>query len=499
MLDAPKGVFFVTLELFMRDNQSTFFFYDLETSGVNPRSARIMQFAGQRTTLDLKPIGEPVNVLIKLTPDVVPEPDAIMITSITPQQTLTEGITEAAFLRLFTEEVATPGTIFTGFNTVRFDDEFMRFLHYRNFYDPYEWQWQDGRSRWDLLDMVRMTRALRPEGITWPFAPDGKPTNRLELLTDVNGLDHQNAHDALSDVHASIALANLLRAKQQKLFEYLLSMRDKKKVAALAGSGEPFVYTSGQYASEYEKTTIAVMLAPHPKKQGALVYDLRHDPGVYKGYTPAQLAEAWRWKKDSSEPRLPIKTLQYNKCPAVAPLGVLTAENRERLALDEATIKKHLQILREMPDFATRVLEAQVILEKQTQTSFMAAPQDVDGQLYDGFFGDEDRILERALRVAAPEEVQDFAGQFHDTRLQTLVPLYKARNFASALDDAERTAWEAHYKQVLLDGGEHSRLAKYFKRLGELAAAPGITSQQQYLLEELQLYGQSIMPASDEY
>ncbi|HZM64600.1 MAG TPA: exodeoxyribonuclease I, partial [Candidatus Saccharimonadales bacterium] len=176
---------------------ASFFFYDLETSGFNPREARIMQFAGQRTDLELRPIGEPVNELIKMTADILPDPDAVLITAITPQQTLADGYTEAEFLHRFTEQVATPGTIFVGYNTVRFDDEFMRALHYRNFYDPYEWQWQDDRSRWDLLDVVRMTRALRPDGIAWPFDIHGKPTNRLELLTGLNKLNHEAAHDAL--------------------------------------------------------------------------------------------------------------------------------------------------------------------------------------------------------------------------------------------------------------------------------------------------------------
>src|SRR5665213_4460728 len=221
---------------------SSFFFYDLETSGFNPRGARVMQFGGQRTDLELKPVGEPVNVLIKLTPDVLPDPDAVLVTGITPQQTLADGVSEAEFLRLFYEEVVLSGTIFVGFNSIRFDDEFMRFLNYRNFYDAYEWQWQDGRSRWDLLDVVRMTRALRPDGIQWPFAPDGKPANRLEFLTKVNKLDHFSAHDALSDVQATIAVAALLRDKHQELFDYLLTMRDKKKAAGLVQQGAPFVY-----------------------------------------------------------------------------------------------------------------------------------------------------------------------------------------------------------------------------------------------------------------
>jgi exodeoxyribonuclease-1 len=256
----------------------TFFFYDLETSGFNPRTARIMQFAGQRTDMQLVPMGEPVNVLIKLTADVLPDPDAVLVTGITPQQTLADGLTEAEFLKLFYENVAVADTVFTGFNSIRFDDEFMRFLNYRNFYDAYEWQWQDGRSRWDLLDVVRMTRALRPEGLKWPFAPDGKPTNRLEFLTSVNKLSHINAHDALSDVRATIGLAKLVRSQHQELFDYLFSTRDKQKIAKLVESAKPFVYTSGRYSSQYLHTTATVLLCKHPQSDAALVYDLRVDP-----------------------------------------------------------------------------------------------------------------------------------------------------------------------------------------------------------------------------
>ena len=166
----------------------TFFFYDLETSGLSSRQDRIMQFAGQRTDMNLEPIGEPYNILVKLNDDTLPSPDALMVTGISPQKTLEEGYTESEFSRILTEEIFTPDTIAVGYNNVRFDDEFVRHLFWRNFYDPYEWSWKDGRSRWDLLDVIRMTRALRPDGIIWPLDTEGRATNRLELLTKENGI-----------------------------------------------------------------------------------------------------------------------------------------------------------------------------------------------------------------------------------------------------------------------------------------------------------------------
>lgn len=474
----------------------TLFWYDLETSGINPREDRIMQFAGQRTDLQLQPIGEPVNVLIRLSEDILPSPDAILITGITPQQTLADGLTEVEFLRLFTEEVATDGTIFVGFNSIRFDDEFMRFLHYRNFYDAYEWHWQQGKGRWDLLDVVRMTRALRPDGIKWPIV-DGKPGNRLELLTKANGIAHENAHDALADVHASIAMAQLIHHNQPKLFNWLLEYRDKTKLAKLVDSDEPFVYSSGKYGAETEKTTVAVRLAAHPKKQGALVYDLRYDPIPFLAMSVPQLVERWRWSRDPNAPqRLPIKTMQYNRCPAVAPLGVLDAASQARIRIDLDATKKHLHILRNNPDFTKNVLQALQILDEEQAARQAAMKLPVDALLYDDFVSDPDKTVMGVIRAAQPTELRELQESLQDNRLRNLLPLYKARNFPNALDDEERATWEAYRYHHLIDGGTQSRLARYMHRLGELAESSR-DANKRYVLEELQLYAESIMPIAD--
>ncbi|HZL08186.1 MAG TPA: exodeoxyribonuclease I [Candidatus Dormibacteraeota bacterium] len=477
---------------------ASFFFYDLETSGFNPRSARVMQFAGQRTDLELKPVGEPVNVLIKLSPDTLPEPDAILVTGITPQQTLADGVTEAEFLKLFYDEVVQPNTIFAGFNSVRFDDEFVRFLNYRNFYDAYEWQWKDGCSRWDILDIVRMTRALRPEGIEWPFAPDGKPANRLEYLTKVNKLEHSNAHDALSDVMATIDVAKLVRGKQKDLFKYLLGLRDKKKVAELVLKGAPFVYTSGRYSSQYAHTTAAVLLDKHPQSDAALVYDLRVDPTPFMQMDVDQIVQAWRFTRDPDAVRLPVKTLKYNRCPAIAPLGVIKDQVvQERLQLPLETVTKHLKVLRQGQEaFANKIQAAVARLDEereQTQTALVTDQLTVDGRLYDGFIDSADKTVMRALRAAKPEELGQFADEFHDGRLRDLLPLYKARNYPQSLTEEERASWDDFCRRKLFAGGNDSRITKYFARLEELAKTK-LSGEKQYLLEELQLYGQSIVP-----
>lgn len=479
-------------------SSATLFWYDLETSGFSPRDDRIMQFAGQRTSLELEPIGEPVNILVKLADDMLPQPDAVLVTGITPQKTVAEGVTEAEFLHVFHKEVATAGTIFVGFNTVRFDDEFMRYTQYRNFYDPYEWQWQDGRGRWDLLDVVRMTRALRPDGIVWPVV-DGKPTNRLELLTRANGINHEGAHDALADVIASIEVAKLIRSKQPKLYSWLLDMRDKTKVRNLVEKNDPFVYSSGKYDNATEKTTVAMRLADHPKQQGALVYDLRQDPTPFLDMTAIELADRWRYNREPNAPaRLPVKTMQFNRCPAVAPLGVLDGAAQSRIAIDLTQIAHNRTLLLQHPAFADRVLEALSILDGEQTTRFKSAPVDADTQLYDGFYDTHDKNLLAVVRAAEPQELTPDLGQsFHDQRLKTLFVRYKARNYPASLTPEERTAWELHRHKVLLDGGTSSRVAQFMHRLGQLAHnKPDANTR--FLLEELQLYAESIMPLLDD-
>lgn len=470
------------------------YFYDLETTGTNARTSRIMQFAGQRTDLKLNPLGEPDNILVKLSDDILPEPEAILITGITPQATQSDGIAEAEFLKYFTENIAIEGTVFTGFNSVRFDDEFMRFLHYRNFYDAYEWSWKDQRSRWDILDLTRMTRALRPEGIEWPFAPDGKPSNRLELLSAVNKLEHDNAHDALSDVMATIAVTRMIKNKQPKLFDYLFGLRNKNAVKEFVEANNVFVYTSGKYPNQYSKTTVVKVLGDHPGKQGSLVYDLRRDPDDVIHMSPPELAAAWHERVEDETMRFPVKTLQHNRCPAVAPLNVLDASSIARLKLDQKVIAKNKQKLINYPDFYAKLIDAIKILDKNRQTTFLQDSTNADTRLYDGFFGDHDKVSMSVVRAATSDEISTLDLDFQDDRLNELLPLYKARNYRAALSLEETSNWDEYRVKLLLSGGNDSALSKYFAKLNEISTRDNLKEDQRYLLEELKLWAESIVP-----
>lgn len=473
----------------------TFYFYDLETSGISSRAQRIMQFAGQRTDMDLNPIGEPDNWLVKLTEEILPDPEAVLITGITPQQTLQEGYTEAEFLELFTERVCQPDTIITGFNSIRFDDEFMRNTMWRNFYDAYEWQWQDGRSRWDLLDVVRMVRALRPQGIEWPEV-NGVATNRLELLTKLNNLSHEQAHDALSDVYATIAVAKMLKEKQPRMFEYLLQLRDKKAVVALAqpSNPQPFLYTSGRYSGKWHKTT-AVACVGEAEHNALLVYDLRIDPKQYASLSDEELSNVL-FTRDQQTELLPVKALKPNACPAVAPLGVLDEAAENNIQLTKQTISENFQTLYKLPGFCERITALHKNFASQKRSQY-DKKTDPDFQLYDGFIGGSDKQHIQAARAADAKSLSDFSPTFTDSRLAPLLTRYKARNYSSSLQPQERDEWEEYRTERIIQGTDGQlSVTEYANKLAELAKTH-TGENEQFLLQELQLYAESIVPIPD--
>ena len=488
--------------------EQNFFFYDLETSGLRAREDRIMQFAGQRTDMELNPVGESVNILVKMTEDALPSPLAINVTHITPQMTLMDGMSEPEFCRYVLENVFAPNTIALGYNTVRFDDEFMRAIFWRNFQEPYEFEWKDGRSRWDILDVVRLTRALRPEGIEWPFTDDGKPTNRLELITKLNGISHEHAHDALADVYATIAVAKLIREKQPKLFDYLLKMRDKKEIRKLVNLDEkrPFVYASGRYSNTYNKTTVAVPLTAG-RNGNVLVYDLRYDLSDVLGNIsdgscqafpsrdsslggasrdpshachPSEFVPSKRVTRQGSVPEkvklFPIvKELCYNKCPAVAPIGVLESDNGwEKIGLTREQVEKNLEELMQHPEFA-----------EQVRSEYEARPEwpkaeEPEAALYDGFLDDRDRNLVGMVRGADAARLADMHPEFLDARLPELLLHYKGRNFPQSLSDTESEEWDK-YRRARLE----KQAPKFLEEIEKV--------EDDFIKEELKLYFQSLM------
>ena len=469
----------------------TFFFYDLETSGFSARYDRIMQFAGQRTNDELKPIGQSVNLLVKLTDDILPSPGAVLTTHITPQMTVADGISEADFCRYFLEQVATPDTTILGYNSTRFDDEFIRHTLWRNFHDPYWWAWAEGRDRWDLLDVTRLVRALRPEGINWPTKRVAETdqlitTVNLVDMAKCNGFENDNAHDALADVKALISLARLLRQSQPTMWRYLLDHHDKRSILNIITPSQPkpFVYASGRYSSSYQKTTVATVIAEGRTPNSYLVWDLRYDPVDFTSLSEAEIlsnlaADRATRRQDDFVP-VPIKELSINKCPAVAPLGVLDAASETRISLSRAEVMRHYHQLNSQASLVKRLTKVW-----HKRPAFPPA-SDVEGKLYDSFTPKSDQTKIRLVAAADSTGLADLHPNFTDERLDELLFRYKARQYPASLSESEEERWQ-RFRRAKLE----RELPAYLSELSKLASSP---AADQFILEELQLWAESIAP-----
>ncbi len=477
----------------------TFLWHDYETFGANVRRDRPAQFAAIRTDADLQEIGEPLMLYCQPAPDFLPEPEACLITGITPQTCLERGVPEHAFCAQIEAAFATPGTVGVGYNTIRFDDEVTRFMLWRNLADPYAREWQNDCGRWDLLDVVRLTYALRPDGIVWPKKDDGSPSFKLEDLARANGLLHDAAHDALSDVRATIALARLVRDRQPKLFDFAFGLHRKDRVAAELGlpstaqTARPFLHVSGMFPADRGCLAVMWPLAQHPtNKNEILAWDLAHDPSVLAGLD-AETIRQRVFTRAADLPagvsRLPLKGVHLNKSPmVVGQLRTLSPEMAARWQIDLEQAGRHAEAARALPDLSA--LWAEVYRRPAEEEG----PRDVDEDLYGGFVGNADRRRLTQLRALAPEALAAARTGFDDPRLEELLFRYRARNFAATLSEAEQERWEQYRTEKLLEGaGGALSVDAYFARidvLGETADERG-----EAILGALYDYAEAVVPA----
>lgn len=465
----------------------TFFWHDYETFGVDPQKDRPVQFAGIRTDYDFNIVDDPFVVYCKPSPDSLPHPDACVITGIIPQFAEQKGVCEAEFTRLIHRQLSHSNTCTVGYNSIRFDDEVTRNCLYRNFYDPYAREWQHGNSRWDLIDIVRAARALRPEGIQWPVNEDGRPSFRLEELTQANGIEHLSAHDALSDVYATIAVARLIRRAQPKLYQFLLNHRLKAEALNLLqfGSFKPVVHISGKYAAVRHCLAVVLPVCQHPtNSNGIIVYDLSVDPEPMLSLSAEEIQQRlFTSTEDLPEgiERIPLKTVHINKCPVLAPVSVIRPNDAQRLEIDLASCHANLEKIK-----AATGLDAK--LSSVFSQAYPEQEVDPDLALYSGgFFPDSDKQIMAKIRTMPPEQLARIAFKFTDARLPDMLFRYRARNYPETLSLEETQKWYEFCRKRLtgLHAGAGILLDDYFDRLQTLKDNKNINRD---MLQALELY-----------
>lgn len=478
----------------------TFYWHDYETFGADPSRDRPVQFAGLRTDRDLNPVGEPLVLYARPANDFLPQPEACLVTGISPQLALEKGVPESEFIAAIHHELAQPGTCGVGYNSLRFDDEITRYTLYRNFYEPYGREWQNGNSRWDLIDLVRTAHALRPEGIEWPMREDGLASFRLEHLTAANNIAHEGAHDALSDVHATIAIARLVRDRQPRLYDYVLKHRDKRSVQTLLDieGMKPVLHVSGMFGAQRHNIALIVPLALHPVNRNEVIcYDLSADPAPLIELEPQRLSELL-FSRTADLPegvaRPGIKSVHINRCPVLVTAKMADPATAERLGISGQRCREHLAALRNYRDLDTKsfVQKVQAVFAGRE----FEPVTDPDRMLYSGgFFSEHDKKAMEEVRACSPEELAAGSFPFEDSRLPEMLFRFRARNYPETLSAEEQAQWEEYRFQRLTEPGSGASICmeEFQTTIEQLLASNTLDQSQQNLMQQLQDYGDSLL------
>jgi len=421
----------------------TLYWYDLETTGIDSILDRPLQFAGVRTDLDLHEIKPPQNFLGRPGTDVLPQPEALLVTGISLVEIQGKGMSERAFAEKVLEQFNQSQSCVVGFNSLRFDDEFTRQMLYRNFRDPYAREWRNGNSRWDVIDLFRAAYALRPAGFNWPKKDNGSPSFKLEDMAHANGMAHIDAHDALADVRATIELTKRLRAAQPKLYDFMFRLRDKKAVLQqLYPLGKnPIVHVSAMYPASKGCTALVMPICQHPTNNNAVIcFDLSQAPESLISASASELARLVFTANDQleeKEQRIALKTIHINRCPFIAPLATLDDECAGRLGIDRTQSEAR----------AIQLMGVAGLVEKIQEVyggTHFTDSEDPDFQLYQGgFFSDADRNTMSELLTVPPEQLGSFEGRFQDDRLDEILFRFRGRNHPELLSDVEVIQWRA--------------------------------------------------------
>ncbi|NQZ12265.1 MAG: exodeoxyribonuclease I [Algicola sp.] len=443
----------------MTNQQNTIYWHDYETWGATPKKDRPSQFAGIRTDEDLNIIGEPLVIYCQLADDYLPNPHAALVTGIQPQTCQEQGFIEAEFMAKIHQEFSVPNTCVAGYNSIRFDDEVTRYALFRNFYDPYAREWQNGNSRWDIIDMLRACYALRPQGINWPTKEDGGPSFRLEELTKANGIAHEDAHDALSDVIATIEVAKLVKQHQPKLYDFLFKLRNKREVSNLLDvlNMTPVMHVSAMFGTKHGCTSWVAPIAYHPDNKNAVIcYDLMRDPTPLLEMSVDEIREKLYTKTEDleeGEERIGLKDIHINKCPVVAPAKTLIPENAARLNIPREKCLEHHKILKQNPLLREKL--AQVYSKPR---EFKAETNPDYGLYSGGFTSNADKAKFDIIRQCDPQNLGTLSLDFEDPRFNELFFRYKARNYPFTLTPEEQMKWENYRKEKLMDGFDSPNL-----------------------------------------
>lgn len=466
---------------------NSYLFYDIESSGLNKAFDQVLQFAAVRTDMELNEL-ERYNIIIQLRPDVVIAPMALITHRIPIEKTF-DGLCEFDAMRTIHNLLNEPGTISLGYNTLGFDDEFLRFSFYRNLLTPYTHQYANGCSRMDLLPIAALFRLYKPEVLNWPDI-DGKPTLKLEYLNEANELAKGQAHDALVDVLATVELARRF-SKEEAMWNYLkdsfnknIDRQRREKLTPLfqsrLESHDKALMVGVEFGSDNNYQSPVLSIGESRPYSNQTLW-LRLDLPELRETTLETIDETtWVIRKRFGEPGIllpPLKRYWDRLSP-------------ERLQI----VSDNIAWLQANP-----ALFEEIIRHHQ-EFSYPEIPNlDIDAALYQrGFLSKAEQKVCDQFQVASPEERFELLDQFTDEETKILAVRILFRNFPEDAPEEYAEAFDQYMQQInpeeaflaMLDykGQQRTTPAGAMQEIYKLRSEPSLDDEQRTLLDELEEY-----------
>lgn len=495
--------------------------FDTETSGLSAHHDQIVQFAGVGLDPELNIIpGDEIVLDVLMRPDVVPSPGAFAVTGISISHLMQNGIPEfeaAGHIRNWF--MRQEGTNITGYNTQRFDDEVIRNTFYRNMIDPYQHEWDKGNSRSDILRLITMVFALRPEMLRWPLK-DGRYSMKLGEMCRENGIRLDNAHDARFDVMATIELMRLVRKANPRMWDHFLSLGDKVQIQNLVNQRKPLAMVDPFFSREQGHLSIVLpIIYDLSVKTKMYAVDLREDPTELLSLEPSEIRRRMFTKVSDlgeGEGISSIRSISTNKQPMVTELSVLRGRDdlTRRAGIDMERCLKHATMIDADKGFRERLQQAFI--------SDFDPPEDVYEGIYSlGMIGrDEHNLRSRTRRMIS---IPGFEGQRHEIiatdphELSTMQSRDRLRMFELTLrakwanygdevmgynkfTPAEIGEWVKHLDRRWFS--DHnlkncSNLERFTTALAEVKASVAMDATQEKALEELEAHVMSTVTLVD--
>lgn len=483
-----------------------FSWYDLETSGTSNSQDQIYQFAAIKTDRDLNIIPHTeVNIMCKPRPDVVPHPMAFLTHGIDINQLKMNGMTEfelAAFVHDYM--LSSSGNIISGYNNMAFDDIFLRQLMYRNMQPPYEHEYKDGNSRFDAFKYIQMIYAFRPDILEWAKNEDGGVSMKLDAMAQANGIVHENAHDALSDVHATIGITKIVKERNPRSFDFFLNLMDKDLNRSIMSRKQPLLHVSGIFGRDVRNTSMILPVAiDKGNKNKFLCIDLRQDPTDMLAMSSAEIKKYLFTKRSElpeGHPIVPAIGVQTNNLPVIMDAkSTLSSGLADRLSLDLDACYQNMEKIQGNREFMTTL-----------QNAFLNSkepPKDAYEQLYsNGFINNNDARIRHTLTAVTgnngnrdtfsieTESTHVAAMRMQDSiRHQELITRSKWGNFYQELIESENFSpaelyqWSKYLVSRLTSNEGHSGLTvdEYASELALVESEVCLTDAQVEMMRDV--------------